>query len=88
MIENKYIDLKPLNIKKNKSIFKSFTNASIIGESNYQPYLGKEIIINTTEILSIYPSEDNIGTMIHSKNNQSTWKVLENIKVVIERINE
>ena len=40
------------------------------------------------KILSIYPSEDNIGTMIHAENGQSTWKVLENIETVVKRVNE
>ena len=81
-------NLKPLNIKKTKGKFKIFTNGSIIPESKFQPYLGKELIINIDKILSIYPSEDNIGTMIHAVNNQSTWKVLEDIETVIKRVNE
>ena len=51
-------------------------------------YKGKELIININKILSIYPAEDNIGTMIHAENGQSTWKVLENIETVIKRVNE
>lgn len=81
-------NLKPLNIKKTKGKFKIFTNGSIIPESKFQPYLGKELVINIDKILSIYPSEDNIGTMIHAVNNQSTWKVLEDIETVIKRVNE
>jgi hypothetical protein len=81
-------NLKPLNIKKTKGKFKIFTNGSIIPESKFQPYLGKELIINIDKILSIYPSEDNIGTMIHAENGQSTWKVLENIETVVKRVNE
>jgi hypothetical protein len=81
-------NLKPLNIKKTKGKFKIFTNGSVIPESKFQPYLGKELVINVDKILSIYPSEDNIGTMIHAVNNQSTWKVLEDIETVIKRVNE
>jgi hypothetical protein len=81
-------NLKPLNIKKTKGKFKIFTNGSIIPESKFQPYLGKELIINIDKILSIYPSEDNIGTMIHAVNNQSTWKVLEDFDTVIKRMCE
>jgi hypothetical protein len=81
-------NLKPLDVKKTKGKFKIFTNGSIIPESKFQPYLGKELIINIDKILSIYPSEDNIGTMIHAENGQSTWKVLENIETVIKRVNE
>jgi hypothetical protein len=81
-------NLKPLDVKKTKGKFKIFTNGSVIPESKFQPYLGKELIINIDKILSIYPSEDNIGTMIHAENGQSTWKVLENIETVIKRVNE
>ena len=81
-------NLKPLNIKKSKGKFKTFTNASVINGSDFQPYIGKPLAINTDEILSVYPSEDEIGTSIHAINNQSTWKVLEDIDVVINRINE
>jgi hypothetical protein len=81
-------NLKPLNMKKTKGKFKIFTNGSVIPESKFQPYLGKELVINVDKILSIYPSEDNIGTMIHAVNNQSTWKVLEDIETVIKRVNE
>ena len=81
-------NLKPLDVKKTKGNFKIFTNGSVIPESKFQPYLGKELIININKILSIYPAEDNIGTMIHAENGQSTWKVLENIETVVKRINE
>jgi hypothetical protein len=81
-------NLKPLSIKKSKGKFKTFTNASVITGSDFQPYIGKPLSINIDEILSVYPSEDEIGTSIHAINNQSTWKVLEDINVVINRINE
>lgn len=81
-------NLKPLDVKKTKGNFKIFTNGSIIPESKFQPYLGKELIININKILSIYTAEDNIGTMIHAENGQSTWKVLENIETVVKRVNE
>ncbi len=82
-------EIKPLDIKKSSGKFKTFTNASVIAESkDFQPYLGKELTINIDKILSVYPSEDEIGTMIHAENNQNTWKVLEDIDTVIERINE
>jgi len=81
-------DLKPLDIKKSKGKFKTFTNGSVINGSDFQPYLGKHLSINTDEILSIYPAEDEIGTAIHAINNQNTWKVLEDFDVVINRINE
>lgn len=81
-------NLKPLDIKKTKGNFKTFTNGSVIPESKFQPYLGKELVININKILSIYPAEDNIGTMIHAENGQSTWKVLENIETVVKRVNE
>jgi len=81
-------NLKPLSIKKSKGKFKTFTNASVINGSDFQPYIGKPLSINIDEILSVYPSEDEIGTSIHAINNQSTWKVLEDINVVINRINE
>ena len=80
--------IKPLDIKKSKGKFKTFTNASIIPESKFQPYLGKSLTVNIDKILSIYPSEDDIGTMIHAEGNQSTWKVLEDVDVVIKRVNE
>ena len=84
-----FSNLKPLNIEKSKGKFKLFTNGSIIPESkDFQPYIGKELVINVDKILSVYPSEDNIGTMIHAENNQNTWKVLEDTDTVIERINE
>ena len=84
-----YKNLKPLKIKKSKGKFKTFTNASVIAESkDFQPYLGKPLVVNLDEILSIYPAEDEIGTMIHAKNNQSTWKVLEDFDTVIKRISE
>ena len=83
-----YSNLKPLNVKKSKGNFKTFTNGSVIQGTEFQPYLGKPLVVNLDEILSIYPAEDNIGTMIHAKNNQSTWKVLEDFDAVIKRINE
>ena len=81
-------NLKPLVIKKTKGKFKTFTNGSIIPDSKFQPYLGKELTINIDKILSVYPAEDAIGTMIHAEQNQSTWKVLEDYDTVIKRINE
>ena len=83
-----YSNLKPLDIKKSKGKFKTFTNASIINGTEFQPYLGKPLTINIEKILSVYPSEDEIGTMIHAESNQSTWKVLEDFDTVIKRINE
>jgi hypothetical protein len=81
-------NLKPLDIKKSKGKLKAFTNGSVIRESKIQPYLGKPLAVNVDKILSVYPAEDNIGTMIHAENNQSTWKVLEDYDTVIKRINE
>jgi len=81
-------NLKPLNIKKSKGKFKTFTNGSVINGTDFQPYLGKHLTINVNEILSVYPAEDEIGTAIHAINNQSTWKVLEDFDTVINRINE
>ena len=81
-------NLKPLVIKKTKGRFKTFTNGSVIPDSKFQPYLGKELTINIDKILSVYPAEDAIGTMIHAEQNQSTWKVLEDYDTVIRRINE
>ena len=81
-------NLKPLDIKKSKGKFKTFTNGSTINGSNFQPYLGKPLTINIDKILSVYPAEDDIGTSIHAEGNQSTWKVLEDINTVIDRINE
>ena len=86
--EVNYSNLKPLDIKKSKGKFKTFTNASVLGDTDFQPYLGKPITINVEEILSTYPAEDNIGTNIHARHNQSTWKVLEDIDTVVKRINE
>ena len=83
-----YSNLKPLNVKKSKGNFKTFTNGSVIQGTEFQPYLGKPLVVNLDEILSVYPAEDNIGTMIHAKNNQSTWKVLEDFDIVIKRVNE
>ena len=83
-----YSNLKPLDVKKTKGKFKTFTNASVIQGTDFQPYLGKSLTINIDKILSVYPSEDDIGSMIHAEGNQSTWKVLEDIDTVIERINE
>jgi len=83
-----YNNLKPLDVKKSKGKFKTFTNASVIQGSEFQPYLGKPLTINIDKILSVYPSEDEVGTSIHAENNQSTWKVLEDFETVIKRINE
>ncbi len=80
-------NLKTLKIKKTKGKFKTFTNGSTI-PGDFQPYLGKPLTVNVEKILSVYPSEDEIGSMIHAENNQNTWKVLEDIDTVIERINE
>ena len=80
--------MKPLKIEKCKGKFKTFTNGSTINGSKFQPYLGKKLTINIDKILSVYPAEDEIGTSIHAEDNQSTWKVLEDIDTVIERINE
>jgi hypothetical protein len=88
MSEVDYNDLKPLKIAKSKGKFKTFTNGSIIeGENVPQPYLGKPLTINIDEVLSSYPSEDNIGTQIHSFHGQ-TWRVLEKHDIVIKRLNE
>ena len=81
-------NIKLLDIKKSKGKFKTFTNGSVINGSDFQPYIGKSLTINIDEILSVYPAEDEIGTSIHAEDNQSTWKVLEDIDTVIERINE
>ena len=81
-------DLKPLKIAKSKGKFKTFTNGSILeGENMPQPYLGRPLTINIDEVLSSYPSEDNIGTQIHSFHGQ-TWKVLEDHETVKKRLNE
>ena len=87
-IEVDYGNLKPLDIKKSKGKFKTFTNGSVIQGTEFQPYLGKPLTINIDKILSVYPSEDEIGTNIHAEQNQSTWKVLEDFETVIKRINE
>ncbi len=90
MSEDNKVDLnnlKTLKIKKTKGKFKTFTNGSTI-PGDFQPYLGKPLTVNIEKILSVYPSEDEIGSMIHAENNQNTWKVLEDIDTVIERINE
>ena len=81
-------NLKPLDIKKSKGKLKTFTNGRVIRESKIQAYLEKPLAVNVDKILSVYPAEDNIGTMIHAENNQSTWKVLEDYDTVIKRINE
>ena len=83
-----YTNLKPLDVKKSKVRFKTFTNGTAIPGTDFQPYLGKPLVINLDEILSVYPAEDEIGTMIHAKNNQSTWKVLEVFDTVMNRIKE
>ena len=81
-------DLKPLKISKEKGKFRTFTNGSIIeGENMPQPYLGRPLTINIDEVLSAYPSEDNIGTQIHSFHGQ-TLKVLEDHETVKKRLNE
>jgi len=88
MSEVDFNDLKPLKIAKSKGKFKTFTNGSILeGENMPQPYLGRPLTINIEEILSAYPSEDNIGTQIHSFHGQ-TWKVLEDHETVKKRLNE
>ena len=88
MSEVDFNDLKPLKISKTKGKFKTFTNGSIIeGENMPQPYLGKAITINIDYIVSVYPSEDNIGTQVHSSHGQ-TWKVLETHETVKKRLNE
>ena len=88
MSEVDFNNLKPLKIAKSKGKFKTFTNGSIIeGDNMPQPYLGKPLTINIDEILSTYPSEDNIGTQIHSFHGQ-TWKVLEEHETVVKRLNE
>jgi len=88
MSEVDFNDLKPLKIAKSKGKFKTFTNGSIIeGENMPQPYLGRPLTINIDEVLSTYPSEDNIGTQIHSFHGQ-TWKVLEDHETVKKRLNE
>jgi len=88
MSEVDFNDLKPLKIAKSKGKFKTFTNGSILeGDNVPQPYLGKPLTINIDVIISTYPSEDNIGTQIHSRFGQ-TWRVLEDHDVVVKRINE
>ena len=88
MSEVDFNDLKPLKIAKSKGKFKTFTNGSILeGENMPQPYLGKPLTVNINEILSAYPSEDGIGTQIHSFHGQ-TWKVLEDHETVKKRLNE
>ena len=88
MSEVDFNNLKPLKIAKSKGKFKTFTNGSVIeGENMPQPYLGKPLTVNVNEILSAYPSEDNIGTQIHSFHGQ-TWKVLEDHETVKKRLNE
>ena len=88
MSEVDFNDLKPLKIAKSKGKFKTFTNGSILeGENMPQPYLGRPLTINIDEVLSSYPSEDNIGTQIHSFHGQ-TWKVLEDHETVKKRLNE
>tara|TARA_Y100000592_G_scaffold93933_1_gene157933 strand:+ start:1160 stop:1426 length:267 start_codon:yes stop_codon:yes gene_type:complete len=88
MSEN-YKELKTLEVKPTKGKFKTFTNGSFIEQlKEDQPYLGKELVLNVDRIMSVYPSEDGIGTQIHSENNLHTWKVLEEIDVVVDRLNE
>jgi len=86
--EVNFDNLKCLDVKKTKGKFKTFTNASTIPNTEFQPYLGKPLSVNIDKILSVYPGEDGIGSMIHAEGGQSTWKVLEDVDVVIERINE
>ena len=86
--EVNYNNIKTVDVKKSKSKFKTFTNGTAIPGTDFQPYLGKPLVINLDEILSVYPAEDEIGTMIHAKNNQSTWKVLEVFDTVMNRIKE
>ena len=82
-------EIKPLNITDTKSKFKQFTNGTVLPDvKDFQPYLGKLLILNIDEILSIYPAEDGVGTSMHAENNQSTWKVLEDFDVVMKRISE
>ena len=88
MSEN-YKEIKTLKVKPTKGNFKTFTNGSFIEQlKEDQPYLGKELVLNVDRIMSVYPSEDGIGTQIHSENNLHTWKVLEEIDVVVDRLNE
>ena len=88
MSEN-YKEIKTLKVKPTKGKFKTFTNGSFIEQlKEDQPYLGKELVLNVDRIMSVYPSEDGIGTHIHSENNLHTWKVLEEIDVVVDRLNE
>ena len=66
MSEDNKVDLnnlKTLKIKKTKGKFKTFTNGSTI-PGDFQPYLGKPLTVNIEKILSVYPSEDEIGSMI------------------------
>ncbi len=79
-------NLKPVEVEYTKGKFKTFTNASVL-ESDFQPYLGKPIMINVDKIISIYPSEDEIGTTIFGKDG-NIWKVLEEFKIVEKRVNE
>jgi hypothetical protein len=82
-------NLKPLKIEKEKGKFRSFTNASVIQDAkDFQPYLGKKLTINIDRILSVYPSEDEVGTMIFAIGGEQNWKVLEDIETVINRIND
>ena len=88
MSEN-YKEIKTLKVKPTKGKFKTFTNGSFIEQlKEDQPYLGKELVLNVDRIMSVYPSEDGIGTQINSENNLHTWKVLEEIDVVVDRLNE
>ena len=81
-------EIKALDVKNTKGKFKTFTNGTVLPDTkDFQPYLGKELVINIDKILSIYPSEDEIGTMIHAEGGQNTWKVIEDIDTVIKRVN-
>ena len=82
-------EIKALDVKNTKGKFKTFTNGTVLSDTkDFQPYLGKKLVINIDKILSIYPSEDEIGTMIHAEGNQSTWKVIEDIDTVVKRVND
>ena len=43
-------EVKPLDIKKSKGKFKTFTNGSVINGTEFQPYLGKPLTINIDKI--------------------------------------
>ena len=86
MSEN-YKEIKTLKVKPTKGKFKTFTNGSFIEQlKEDQPYLGKELVLNVDRIMSVYPSEDGIGKQIDYEINLHTWKVLEEIDVVVDRL--